>query len=414
MTSPTKFVVGSTFSVHPPRSGGQLRIFHLYKQLARHRPVDVIALVDPAEPASRRALAPGLTEIRIPRTSGHVAAETQLNVGGVAPTDIAFTRLHRLTPAFAEAVAGSAVPGSVFVASHPYAFPAMRAVDPAVTWWYDAHNVELDLKRAILPRRGVGRRLLAWTRAVERDCCRAAGLVLASCAEDSRRLRTLYRVPAERLIVVANGVDVGAIRFTAPSERRALCRRLRLNQPLVMFMGSWHEPNLLAAGRILELAPRLPELKFAIVGSVGIPLRDMSLPGNVELFGIVSDQLKDALLSVAAVAVNPVLEGSGTNMKMLDYLAAGIPVVSTEVGMRGLDLEAGRDVRVADPSGLEAALRATLDDPVELADARALATREKIEARFDWGAVAAPLVRMIERDGAPARQPSRLRSAIRA
>src|SRR5579884_3101307 len=168
MTSPTKFVVGSTFAVHPPRSGGQLRIFHLYRQLARHRPVDVIALADPTEPGSRRELAPGLTEIRVPRTSAHVAAETQLNISGLAPTDIAFAHLHRLTPAFSEAVAASAVPGCVFVASHPYAFPAMRAVDPAASWWYDAHNVELDLKRAILPGRGVGRRLLAWTRSVER------------------------------------------------------------------------------------------------------------------------------------------------------------------------------------------------------------------------------------------------------
>ena len=134
MTLPTKFVVGSTFAVYPPRSGGQLRIFHLYQHLARHRPVDVVALVGPAEPASRSSIAPGLTEIRVPRSAAHVAAETQLNASGVASTDIAFTRLHRLTPAFSYAVACSAVPGCVFLASHPYAFPAMHAAGPAANW----------------------------------------------------------------------------------------------------------------------------------------------------------------------------------------------------------------------------------------------------------------------------------------
>ncbi len=40
----------------------------------------------------------------------------------------------------------------------------------------------------------------------------------------------------------------------------------------------------------------------------------------------------------ASVAVNPMVSGSGTNLKIVEYLAAGVPVVSTPFGMRGLDL----------------------------------------------------------------------------
>ena len=414
MSSPTKFVVGSTFPTQPARGGGQLRIFHLYRQLARHRPVEVIALVDEDQQPSRRELAPGLTETRIPRTQAYLAAEGKLHVTGVAVTDMAFARLHRLTPAFSEAVAAAARPGCVFVASHPYAFGAMRAVDPGAVWWYDAHNVEVDLKRAIVSGSANGRRLLRWTREVERDCCRRAQLVLASCAEDAERLRSLYRVPGGRMKVVANGVDTAAIRFTPPSERRELARRLRMTQPLALFVGSWHGPNLAAAGQIVELASEFPEVGFAIVGSVGIPLREMALPPNVEPFGMVSDELKEALLSVAAVALNPMLHGSGTNMKMLDYLAAGIPVISTQVGMRGLALEGGRDLRVAEPAALGGALRDALEEPGESADSRARATRRKIEERFDWQAVAAPLVAMIGGADRRVGQAPRERSATSA
>lgn len=414
MTAVTKLVVGSTFGIFPPRGGGQLRIFHLYRQIARYREVDVIALVDRDDPASRRMLAPGLTEIRVPKSAAHGAAEAELRVTGVSVTDAAFIDLHHLTPAYAQAVARSWVPGCVFVASHPYAFPAMRGAHDRAEWWYDAHNVEADLKAAVLPRTRIGKRLLARTRDVERECCAEAQLVLAASTEDAQRLRALYRVQGARLRVVPNGVDASAIRFVAPSERRALRRQLRLADPLALFIGSWHEPNLIAARQIVRLAEQVPEVRFGIVGGVGIPLQAEERPDNVELFGVVGDELKQALLGIATVALNPVLAGSGTNMKMLDYLSAGVPVISTDVGVRGLDLDRERDLRVVAPAEFGRALRATLDEPDELADARARHARSEVEDRFDWRAVCAPLLERIQSSQASADQPADHRSAISA
>jgi len=414
MSGVTKLVVGSTFAVHPPRAGGQLRIFHLYRELARHCDVDVVALVDRDQPASRRVLAPGLTEIRIPKSARHDAAEAELRVTEVSVTDAAFPDLHSLTPAFSEAVSRSVTPGCALVASHPYTLPAMRAVDARAAAWYDAHNVEADLKAAVLPRTPTGKRLLARTRAVERECCKQAQLVLASSAEDAKRLRALYRVPAARVKVIPNGVDTSAIRFVAPSERRTLRRRLRLERPLALFIGSWHEPNVVAARDVLRLAGEVPEVHFAIVGSVGIPLQPEARPDNVELFGVVADDLKEALLRVAAVALNPMLVGSGTNMKMLDYLAAGVPVVSTPVGVRGLDLDHERDLRVVEPAEFAAAIRATLSDPDSVVDARAREVRREIEQRFDWTAVAAPLRGEIEPRDPAGNRVAPQRSAISA
>jgi len=401
MTPVSKLVVGSTFGIYPPRGGGQLRIFHLYRQLARKCRVDVVSLVESDQQTSRRQLAPGLTEIRIPKSEAHTYAEAEFRgLTRVPVTDVAFSQLHHLTPAFSEAVAACLEADCVLVASHPYAFPAMRVVDDGADWWYDAHNVEVDLKGAMLPNGRIAKRLLAKIRAVERECCGHARMVLASCAEDAERLQALYRLPAGRLMVIPNGVEVSSIRFKPPTERRALTARLRMTQPLALFIGSWHEPNLLAARQIVDLARQVPDVRFAIAGSVGIPLAQTERPANIELFGVVSDELKEALLSVAAVALNPMLHGSGTNMKMLDYMAAGIPVISTAVGARGLGLALGTDLRIATPDRFGEALRATLDEPGELADERARATRRKIEERFDWQVVTAPLLSAIgQREG---------------
>lgn len=55
-----------------------------------------------------------------------------------------------------------------------------------------------------------------------------------------------------------------------------------------------------------------------------------------------------AFLAAADVSVNPAVSGSGVNIKLVEYLAAGAPVVSTTKGSAGLGLTAGQDLLVAD------------------------------------------------------------------
>jgi glycosyltransferase involved in cell wall biosynthesis len=43
------------------------------------------------------------------------------------------------------------------------------------------------------------------------------------------------------------------------------------------------------------------------------------------------------LFAAADVAVNPVGAGSGSNIKVAEYLAAGLPIVTTPVGLRGYE-----------------------------------------------------------------------------
>ena len=56
-------------------------------------------------------------------------------------------------------------------------------------------------------------------------------------------------------------------------------------------------------------------------------------------FGVVDEEEKYELYKLADIAINPMFSGSGTNIKMLDYMSAGIPVITSPIGARGLDLE---------------------------------------------------------------------------
>ena len=50
------------------------------------------------------------------------------------------------------------------------------------------------------------------------------------------------------------------------------------------------------------------------------------------MLGECSDIGRQIIFDAADVALNPMQSGSGTNLKMLDYFAAGLPVVTTAIG----------------------------------------------------------------------------------
>jgi glycosyltransferase involved in cell wall biosynthesis len=95
------------------------------------------------------------------------------------------------------------------------------------------------------------------------------------------------------------------------------------------------------------------------------------------------------------VATNPVVGGSGTNLKLVEYLAAGAPVVSTPHGARGLGGQDGVHLALAGPDEFLDALDAVLADPAA-ADERAVAARALVEERFDWHVLARRLAASIK------------------
>lgn len=411
MSLPAKLTVTSTFGIYPALGGGQLRLLHICRRLAQRFPVDVVALVADDEPALTRNLAPGLREIRVPMSRAHAQREAELGRdAGVPVTDVAFPQLHELTPAFTEAVGGSLVVGGAVMASHPYTLPVIEAVEGTRRLWYDVQDVAADLKASVLAPNDTGTRLLKSTQEVERACCQRAELVLATSADDRDRLRELYGVADERLAIVANGVEVSAVAFTDPAARRRRRAALGMERPLALFVGSWHPPNLKAVARIVDLAAAREDVDFVIAGSVCRAFEDVAIPSNLQLLGVIDEGLKLTLLSVASVALNPMTTGSGTNLKMLDYLAAGVPVISTRVGARGLELDPARHLRVTSPAGFGAAISELIGEPDAEATRRAVAARAHVEEGFDWGRVVDHLVSVVE--GLPA--PAQPLSATRA
>ena len=86
----------------------------------------------------------------------------------------------------------------------------------------------------------------------------------------------------------------------------------------------------------------------------------------------------------ATVAIVPVLSGGGTRLKAIEAMSSGRAVVSTRLGVDGLEVEPGRHALVEDdPHAFGGAVAKLLGDRA-LRTELAGAARELVERRYDW------------------------------
>jgi len=384
-----KVVVLSTYPIEPARGGGQLRCRHLFEPLGADRDVVFMCLAFPGESASRRMVAPGVRQIVVPRSEAHVATEAEVeSKAGIPVTDIAAAMFIDKTPAYLEELAAALDGADLAILAQPYLLPALRMVDPDIPFVYDSQNDEVTMKRELLPHTSAGLDLIDVVAAVE-SAALAHGTVTV-CSPNELDVYAGRTDTAATL--VPNGADVNGTPFTNPEERRSNLDRWRhawvmSGGPgfahLAIFIGSWHPPNLDAVEWILQKAHSAPDTLFLIAGSQCQFFDGRELPTNVVMRGRVSDRELALLLATADVALNPMRQGAGTNLKILEYFAAGVPVVATEVGARGIGASPGTHYLLLDDhSGLGRAIEsATIPD---VSGSTVHAARALVEADYDW------------------------------
>src|SRR5262245_65846 len=140
-------------------------------------------------------------------------------------------------------------------------------------------------------------------------------------------------------------------------EPDELCRAAPFAAPFsarsgIVFIGTYqHAPNADAVTYFVRsiwplVRQRVPAAVFRIVGS-GVTPEIQALAGNgVEVVGFVDDL--DAVLLQCRVAVVPLRYGAGMKGKILTNLSAGLPTVSSTIGIEGFALTPGEEILVED------------------------------------------------------------------
>ncbi len=222
----------------------------------------------------------------------------------------------------------------------------------------------------------------------ERRAFAEATRVVAVSREDACLIRK--RFGGQRVEVVDNGID------------RAFFETIQADPDpqKILFLGSldWR-PNLDAVGLLLDrIFPAVraaePTARLCLVGrrpSQALNERVAGMSG-VELHGDAPDVRP--FLATSGVMIVPLRIGGGSRLKILEAMAAGLPVISTSLGAEGLELVPGEHYTVADePEAMANALVSWIREP---RPARAMAGRSRpfVLDRYDWDSLAERLERV--------------------
>ncbi|MDQ3552981.1 MAG: glycosyltransferase family 4 protein [Chloroflexota bacterium] len=167
------------------------------------------------------------------------------------------------------------------------------------------------------------------------------------------------------------------------------------------------DPNLTAAIRLLtRILPLVrshrPEAKLVLIGRDPPPsLRALAerTPGAT-LLGDVPDAM--AALAEAGPLLAPLEAGTGTRLKILEAAASGIPVVTTSLGLAGLDFIPEREIVLAETDAQFAdALLRLWQEPTLMA---AMTTRalERVRRQYDNAVLHASVGRALRGEQEPA------------
>ncbi|RRS03990.1 glycosyltransferase [Aquabacterium soli] len=387
----------------PVTSGGKSRQFHLLRSMAErgHRITLLVQSKTALDDEARARLAPMVERlIVLPRRS--LKHPVTLWHAALAPWPL-LTTVNGHAPALSARFNELLSEGGwdVVQIEHSYGFQPFelalaRHRQPFVLC---EHNVESQLGAATYSKWPVWLRPLArydqWrARRWERRVLSQASAVAAVTDADARTMERLSG--GQPVGVVANGVDTRAFSQVEPA----------VGSDKVLFVGNYeYAPNVDAIEWALtEVFPRLwrqrPGARFIVCGhAMPEAWRHRFTDARIEWRGYVPHLAE--VQAEAAAFLAPLRFGGGSKLKVLEALAAGLPLVSTPEGVSGLGVVDGVHAHLGGTAdGLAEALAAVMGQP-DRARALGEAGREHVAARFDWSASVAQLESLYERLPAP-------------
>ncbi|HEU4726100.1 MAG TPA: glycosyltransferase [Candidatus Eisenbacteria bacterium] len=385
----------------PPDDGGRVVAWQSLLAAAASHDVTLITFAPPAGPSDEtppELVARGVRVIRVPFVPPPAPVAAWRGLFGRWPYSLARYRSHAFDRAIREAIARRRP--SVAYVHNLHLATYVDALD-GVPMVLREYNVEFlwmarYARAAGASPRGVYAALQAWRlRRAEAELCRRAALVLAIQEEEARVLRIL--APGARVETLPVGVDLASLPARAPAE-----------PPIVLLAASFQwPPNVDGALRFIrEGLPRLrAEAPNAILRLAGkappTALREACAAAGVELAADVPSMAAEH--ARATLLLVPLWMGAGARVKIIEALAAGLPVVSTTVAAEGLGLESGTHYTGAEtPGGLADAAAVLLRDAPRR-DALAAEGRAAAEARWSLDAVAARQAALLASVEAPNR-----------
>jgi glycosyltransferase involved in cell wall biosynthesis len=379
----------------PARSGAKLREYHFLQALGRSAELTYLYFADPGTQTLTVEDLPFCRDVAgIPKPPAYGLGNNVRGIFGRWPLPI----LNYTSPEMSAAVA-DAVASRQFAVIHldsihmiRYALAAIQQ-QPSLKAIYNWHNIESEaMRRYAATTTSPARRWYAAVTAgklerLESGILRSAfGHIVCSEREREQLRRT---ASAARIEVVENGVDTSY--FAEAADASPPTRRILFVGAMDYFPNS--EAAVFFANQIWpHVRNRLAGAELVIVGAnPGPPVLALGELLGVTVTGMVPDVRPFYRGALAAVV--PLRTGGGTRLKILEAMAAGVPVVSTVLGAEGLEVVDEKNALLVDSADIQG----WVDRLASLADSPSLRTQLTaaglllVQSRYDWEILGAKL-----------------------
>lgn len=186
-------------------------------------------------------------------------------------------------------------------------------------------------------------------------------------------------------VVVPNGVDCKQFSFSQKETSK--------KEKTLLFIGNftWVQNRDAALFIIKEVFPKIMdtykgELTLWIVGK-HIPETLKKYATKHIFFDENAPGKTSDIFKKADVLLSPIRIGGGTSFKILESMASGIPVITTSLGLEGMEATAGKHMIVADSAQDLASQTILLLNDGKLYKEIARNARWLVEKKFDWNTI---------------------------
>jgi len=378
-----KIIDLSPYWVCPPNGGGPIRIYNLNKEISKE--FEVVQVSFRARMTSEKNLRGNTLKI-----NDNYSEYQFFNIPVMLSSYILY-KLNLPYDIFQSSILNKfkysnekEFDADIVQIEHPWLFDFAYKQFNEKPIIFTAHNVEYVLIEDLIQKKApFFKNILPKVKELEKRALEKSDLIFTVSYDDLKIFNKSFKIEKEKMRVIPNGVDCSKYEITTQNERNNFKRKLGLPlKKIVLFIGSDHYPNKEAITFIKKFSEVNKDIAFLIVGAAG---RNMENTRNVFFTGYV-DNLKQ-YIKASDIAINPLVSGSGTNLKMLEYLAAGLPTITTQIGNRGLDLRDKKEVIVSDLDRFPECINQVVGDQ-EQYQKLSINGRERVEEKYDWKVIA--------------------------
>ncbi|HOX10758.1 MAG TPA: glycosyltransferase family 4 protein [Candidatus Moranbacteria bacterium] len=168
------------------------------------------------------------------------------------------------------------------------------------------------------------------TNIISNKACKLANKIICMTPLDYSELIHKIGADKKKISIIPNPINIKEFKFFGPSKKR--------NN--IIFIGNmFYWPNANAVEVIIKtIVPTVhkknPDTFFYFVGKAPDNLIQMESE-KIIFTGKVDDL--NSVLKNATIALCPIYEGSGMKVKVLNYCASGLPVITTSIGASGYE-----------------------------------------------------------------------------